>query len=120
MRNVRLNKDELLKVVRQNKEKHVAAYQEAVEDYKVAAVKLALNNLKLARTGELAKMAKTRSLPAAPMSYEDNYTQAIAMLEMSVDDVIELEAMIFNQLVLDKWDWKSRFAESAMLYKSMT
>lgn len=31
------------------------------------------------------------------------------MVEMSVDDILELEQSEFNQLVNDEWTWKSSF-----------
>ena len=49
----------------------------------------------------------------------DNYTRAIRMLELSVEDVIEIEEHIFNQLVLDEWGWKQQFTAMSALYKSV-
>jgi hypothetical protein len=118
MRTVNLDKEELLKIVRANKEKHIVEYAEAVEDYKVAAVKIAKMNLKLANTGDMVSIAKIQSMPASPTSYEDSYTRSIRMLELSVDKVIELEETIFNQLVLDEWNWKRTFAASSAMYKT--
>ena len=119
MRSVKINKDELLNIVRDNQKKHVAEYNEAVEDYKKAAIKLAKENLKLANTGDMEKLSKIKALPSAPISYEDNYSRAIRMLELSVEAVIELEEHIFNQLVLDEWTWKHQFAVASALYKSL-
>ena len=119
MRDVKMNKTELLNIVRENKEKHVREYNEAVEDYKKAAVKLAEANLELAQSGDIAKISKIKAMPTAPVSYEDSYTRAIRMLELSVEDVIEIEEHIFNQLVLDEWQWKNMFVASASMYKSI-
>lgn len=119
MRSVKINKDELLKIVRENKEKHVAEFKESVEDYTKAALKIAEENLVLAQSGDLEKIAKIRSLPQKPSSYEESYTRAIRMLELSVEDVIELEEHIFNQLVLDEWTWKQSFVATGSLYKSI-
>lgn len=118
MRNVKINKNELLGIVRENKEKHTAAFTEAVEDYKAAALKIAADNLKLAKTGDLDRIAQIKALPLKPVSYADSYGRAIRMLELSVDDVIELEDDVFNQLVLDEWHWKTAFVASSALYKS--
>ena len=119
MRNVKLNKTELLDIVRANKEKHVKEYAEAVEDYKKAAVKLTQENLSLAETGDVFKISKIKAMPSPPTSYEDSYSRAIRMLELSVDDVIEIEEQIFNQLVLDEWQWKHNFAVTSALYKTI-
>jgi len=119
MRSVKLNKKELLKIVTENKSKHVAEYKESVEDYKAAAIKLAAEHVDLAKTGELGKIAKIKAMPSAPVSYEKEYDRAIRMLELSVEKEIEVEEDIFNQLVLDEWSWKHQFVASASLYKTM-
>lgn len=119
MRSVKLNKKDLLKIVIENKGKHVAAYNESVEDYKTAAVKLASEHVELAKTGELNKIARIKAMPAAPVSYEKEYDRAIRMLELSVEKEIEVEEDVFNQLVLDEWHWKNQFIASASLYKTM-
>lgn len=119
MHSVKINKDELLKIVRENKTKHVSEYEEAVIDYKTGVVKLAKENLKLANSGDLSKIARIKAAPHAPTSYEDNYNRAIRMLELSVDEVIELEEDVFNQLVLDEWAWKRAFSAMSASYKSL-
>ena len=119
MRDVKMNKSELLTIVRENKEKHIADYNESVEDYKKAAIKLAEDNLKLAQTGDIDAIAKMRTVPQKPTSYEDAYIRAIRMLELSVEEVIEIEEQVFNQLVLDEWHWRNAFVASASLYKTI-
>jgi len=120
MKSVKIDRNELLKIVRENKEKHVLEFNEAVEDYKKAAVIVAKHNLKLVNTGELDKIAQVKAFPTKPISYEQSYTRAIRMLELSIEDVIELEDSIFNQLVLDEWNWKSGFTSASLMYKSLS
>ena len=119
MNSVKMNRIELLKIVRENQKKHIAEYEESVEDYKAGVVKLAKANLKLANTGDLNQIANMKKIPSAPVSYEDNYTRAIRMLELSVEDVIEVEEHIFNQLVLDEWGWKQQFTAMSAAYKTL-
>ena len=119
MRSVKLNKKELLKIVTENRSKHIKDYTESVEDYKAAAVKVAAEHVELAKTGELNKIARIKAMPSAPVSYEKEYDRAIRMLELSVEKEIEVEEDIFNQLVLDEWAWKHQFVASASLYKTM-
>ena len=119
MHAVKINRNELLEIVKTNKEKHVKEYEESVEDYKAAAIKVAQANLKLAKSGDLDSIAKIKGMPQKPTSYETNYNRAIRMLELSVEAVIEVEEDVFNQLVLDEWAWKHNFVASASLYKSL-
>ena len=118
MRTVKLDKTELLDIVRKNAVKHNDEYNESVEDYKKLVLKLATDNLKLAKSQTLESFSKIKSLPPGPASYADSYNRAIRMLELSVDSVIELEEQIFNQLVLDEWSWKRVFTANATMYKS--
>ncbi len=118
MHNVKMNRLELLNIVRENAKKHVADYDEAVEDFKVAVVKVAKANLKIANSGDITAFNFQR-MPATPVNYADNYNRAIRMLELSVEDVIDVEEHIFNQLVLDEWGWKQAFVAQSALYKSL-
>jgi hypothetical protein len=119
MKQVLLDRNELLEIVRENRDKHVADYKEAVADYKKAVVNLAKENLALARTGRLEDITRMKNAPGAPVSYEDSYNRAIRMLELSVEDQIELEEQVFNQLVLDEWHWKQSFTIMNSTYKGM-
>jgi hypothetical protein len=119
MNSVKMNRLELLQIVKDNATKHVADYDESVEDYKVAVLKLAKANLKLANTGELDQFMKIKNQPARPTNYADNYARAIRMLELSVEEIIEVEDHTFNQLVLDEWNWKQQFTAQSSLYKSL-
>ena len=119
MRSVKVEKAELLKIVRDNQKKHIKEYDESVKDYKKAAIKIAKEHVELAKTGDLEQIAKIKAMPSKPTSYEKDYDRAIRMLELSVDDTIELEEDIFNQLVLDEWTWKHQFVASGALYKTL-
>lgn len=118
MNKVKINKNELLDIVRQNKEKHIKEYNEAVEDFKKAVIKVAEENLELAKSGDLDNINKMKSVPIRPASYETSYTRAIRMLELSVDETIELATTDFDQLVLDEWQWKATFSSMNSTYKS--
>jgi hypothetical protein len=109
---------ELLDIVRANKEKHITEFNESVADFKALTLKVASDNMVAARTGDLKEFKKIKPSPSAPTSYEDSYKRAIRMLELSIEDVIEVEEDVFNQLVLDEWNWKHQFIASNTMYKS--
>jgi len=114
MHAVKVDRKKLLKIVTDNKEKHIKDFEESVADYKAATLKLAEANLELVKTGDLEQIAKTKPMPGKPVSYENN-----RMLELSVDKEIDVEEDVFNQLVLDEWAWKNQFVASGALYKSI-
>ncbi len=118
MDSVKIKRLELLDIVRENKLKHVAAYEDSVNEYKKLVLQIASSNYKIAKTGDLESFKKIKAHPVSPVSYEDSYLRAIRMLELSVEDVIELSSDLFNQLVLDEWSWKRNFIASTMSYKS--
>lgn len=127
MNAIKMNREELLKIVRANKEKHEAAFIESVADHAVAMIviaeknkKVALANLKLVKAGKHEKLASTTGWLQAPKSFAPEYARAIRMLELSVDEVIEVEEDVFNQLVLDEWSWKQNFVGTQALYKSFS
>jgi len=120
MNAIKMNRLELLKIVKENREKHAAEFLESVADYKVAVLKLTKENLRLAKTEDLKEIAKIKHLPAAPTSYEDNYKRAERMLELSVEEIIEVEEDVFNQLVLDEWHWKHAFVTAGATYKTLS
>lgn len=118
MNAIKMKRLELLAIVMDNKEKHIKEFNESVEDFKALTLKIASDNLVAARTGDLKEFKKIKSSPSAPTSYEDSYKRAIRMLELSIEDVIEIEENVFNQLVLDEWGWKHQFTTSNATYKS--
>lgn len=118
MNTIKMNRLELLTIVKENKEKHIAEYIEAVADYKALVLKVAQANLKLAKTEDLEEFKKMKATPTAPVSYEDSYKRAIRMLELSVEEIIEVEEDVFNQLVLDEWAWKRGFVAASAMYKT--
>ena len=118
MNAIKIKRVELLDIVRQNLQKHIAEYEESVVDYKALVLQVASHNLKVAKTADTAEFKKIKQSPSAPTSYEDSYKRAIRMLELSVDEIIEVEEDVFNQLVMDEWNWKRSFTAATMAYKS--
>ena len=118
MNAIKMNRFELLNIVISNCEKHKADYVEAVADYKTLVKDICAFNLKISKTESLEEFKKLKTVPASPVNYEPSYKRAIRMLELSVDEIIEVEEDVFNQLVLDEWDWKRNFVATASLYKS--
>lgn len=118
MNPIKMNRIELLEIVRANKLKHMAEFEESVADYKNLVLQIAAANHKLAKTGDLEEFKKIKHHPTAPTSYEASYARAIRMLELSVEDVVEIEEHVFNQLVLDEWEWKRGFVAASAMYKT--
>ena len=115
MRSVRIKTDELLSVLKQNREKHIAEYELARDEHVADVIKVMSANLKQAKRG--GEIVYYINLPV-PQSYQDSYDTAIKMLEMSSDHVVELSQNEFQQYVEDKWVWKDAFVAATKQYVS--
>ena len=103
MKTVKINKAELLDVIKQNRSKHegdvmvadVAYKKQAISEYK-KAIEL------IQETGKVSVIRLQE-----PVDKRDDYDRVIKMLEMSADAVIELSSYEFDQYVMDNWEWKN-------------
>jgi hypothetical protein len=100
MNNVTVSKDELLKVLTENKAKHVQIFNDALEGVRVEYKKLLQREMDKLDSGKEVKSSVSVTMPR---SHEEEYDEVIQMLTMSVDDEIELTRHEFQQYVQDKW-----------------
>lgn len=113
MNSINVKKIDLLTTLRENREKHRTIFLEATEGYREAAIKELDAMLEDAKAGR--KIRRSLTL-VEPQDQTRDYDRAIRMLEMSQDDVIELEEHDFAQYVLDDWAWKRQFLLSNSAY----
>ena len=106
MENVKVNKSEALDILRLNRSTHRTIFLEAVEGYKAQALKLLEDCLSSFRAGKFQPLDIRLPLP---QDQTKDYDRAIRMLEMSVDDVIELDEHSFTCYIMDDWNWKRQF-----------
>ena len=109
METIKVKKDELLQIVKDNRKKHKSEYAESIRAYRVKAGDLFARELEKIISGEVFK---TNITIQKPESHVKDYDLVIQMLKMSVDDVIELGQYEFNQYVNDDWQWKQMFSSS--------
>lgn len=123
MREVKVNKADLLKVIRENRTKHIEEFKEACDGYKemaLAKITDVMEELKgkIGRLKEgqaIALMAVNFGLQV-PESHEAEYDTVIRMLEMSIDDTLLVRTDEFECYVMDRWDWKDRWSASNVGY----
>lgn len=109
MKTVRVNKSELIKILYENRKKHKREYKESIRAYRVKAVDLFNQELQKAVSGKAFKTVFDLSKPEC---HEKDYDLIIKMIEMSIDDILEMDQQEFSQLVNDEWTWKSSFRSS--------
>jgi hypothetical protein len=113
MEKVKVKKSEALDILRKNREAHKAIFDEAVAGYKAQTLKLLNDHIKQIKSGKVMRI--TVSLPQ-PEEHTKDYDRAIKMLEMSVDDVIEVDEQSFQSYIMDDWHWKHQFLHSNSTY----
>lgn len=111
MEKIRVSKQELLTIVTENREKHKKEYLESIKAYRVKAAELLALELEKVVSGE--KFQINFDL-VKPESHEKEYDLTIKMLQMSVDEVVDIEQNEFNEMVNDEWNWKRHFRSSYM------
>ena len=144
MSSVNVDRVNLLATIKNNRVKHVEAYQQAVKDYREVASALVIQEvekaaaaLQVARGHLLDRITKLSEsdiedlmqqqvhilngvsfhLPV-PQNHVKDYDAVISMLEMSVDTNISLAADQHACFVLDDWDWKKDFQHSNRVYET--
>lgn len=114
MQSVKVKKDELLAIVKENRTKHEAEFNAAQEAYKVKA-KAALRGQVKNIDQEKPFTLNFKELPE-PKQFLKEYDRAIGMLEMSVDEIVELEDDEYDRLVKDQWHWTNQFVAATSIY----
>lgn len=115
MRTVRVNKTDLLDKLNENREEHERTFQTAVAAFQREAYTALRDRAAELERGGFPKAPLHFDLPV-PRSFTTKYDSAIAMLNMSADDVVELTQAEFEQYALDNWDWRDSFAASTTRY----
>jgi hypothetical protein len=110
---VTVKKDELLKVLEENRAKHRALFEEAQVSYRKRVIKELDRRLEDAKAGR--KFNTYISLPV-PEDHTEDYDTEIRMLELEVAEEVKISGRQFTQLVMDDWGWKASFTANTVAY----
>ena len=113
MEKIKVPKVRLLEILKANRQKHRGIFELAVQGYREAALTLFEEQIVLIKANR-----PFQGLVALiqPVDQTEDYDRAIAMLEMSVDEFIDLSEADFRSYVQDKWAWKKQWAASNRAY----
>lgn len=112
---VTVKREALLAAIKKNRQKHSEDYIEARAGFRDHVRILATTLAADCEVGKDPELKPLRQLEE-PRSYLPDYDRAIAMLEMSVDDLLEISEERFREYVLDEWNWSDRFRQMSMSY----
>lgn len=113
MRTVNIQRAEFVEKVAANRDAHRAVFEKALDGYQRRLVRELERRVADVKAGR--RIDRYISLPE-PSDHTEDYDRILTMAEMSVDEVIELGADDFARFVMDQWDWKQDFTETATYY----
>ncbi len=116
MRTVKVNKLEFIERVTVNRDAHRRIFKRALKGYErrlLSELEQRIDDVSAGR-----QIDRYIGLPE-PADHTADYDRILGMAEMSVDDVIELDANDFARFVMDQWDWKQDFIDTASLYEGV-
>jgi hypothetical protein len=108
-----VRKDELLAILRTNREGHREKFLKAQEGYRNRAIAELDRSITDAKHGRDIRLFI--QLPK-PEDHTEDYDREIQMVEMEIGDDIILDKFEFDQLVMDRWQWSAAFAGSTAHY----
>lgn len=89
-----------------NREKHQAAFTEAMSGFQEQAERALYKRAEQIRAEKTTDL--TFQLPT-PQNHTADYDAVLAMLAMTTDTEIILDQRDFRRYMLDEWDWSANF-----------
>jgi len=113
-RTIKVNKNDLIKKIKLNKENHIVEYDKAIVAYKEEALKQL--SAQIERVEEGALDAKLDLI--TPINNAENYDKIIEMFEWEVEEKVDLEQNEFNEYVQDETEFAMQAKFSNTFYSS--
>jgi hypothetical protein len=107
-------KDELLRVMRGNRDKHRTVFLAALDGYTQEKRRLLEDELK--RIAADRRPRELRLLLSVPEDHTRDYDRVIGMLEMDTSETFTLDEQTYAQYVADDWAWKRAWAKMSSRY----
>lgn len=115
MKDVRMNKTELLAKVRTNREQHRAQFLKAQEGFRARVIEELDARLADARNGKHIGLLIDL---VEPQDHTKDYDRVIAMLEAEQENIVTINATDFGYYVMDDWSWSAFASTVNTLYAS--
>lgn len=113
--NARIEKLKLLDILKENRAKHRAIFEEAVDGYVKKAEEMLRENMTLLKANRNHRVGVYLT---APVDQTRDYDRAIKMVEMTTETEIVLQESDFKGYVMDDWSWKQQFLTSNSFYSA--
>jgi hypothetical protein len=107
MDKVKVNKKDLISILKTNRDEHGKKYNEALLGYIMMVETELKKKLKKVRSGEEFDLNFYHL--QKPECHVENYNDAIGMLEVSVDEYISISMEDYLKYYKDKWEWHTHW-----------
>lgn len=108
-------KEELLVLLKDNRAKHKEEYDIAVIGFREEVVKELREKLVAALEGKKIVLGTEHSHPTL---HTAGYDDVIGLLELTTEDVVDLDLHDYKQYVKDEWNWKGGWEIGNALYST--
>ncbi len=113
MRDITVNKNDLLEKIKENRNNHRGVFEEAVKNYRKRVIEELDDRL------DSIKKDKEINLYfhfPEPEDHTKDYDKVIRMLEMEVEETIKLSETDFSAYVMDDWAWRRAWLSNTASY----
>jgi len=114
MEKIKVNKNELISVLKTNRDKHAQKYTEASAGYVMMVETELKKKLKEVRSGNDFDLNFHHL--QKPESHVENYNDAIGMLEVSIDENISISMEDYLKYYKNKWEWCNYWSSQNTAY----
>lgn len=110
---IKVNKESLIKRIKENKENHIKEYKKAVIAYKKEALKQLAELTKKVKDGQL----KISLNLVSPIDNTKHYDNVIQMFDWDVNAEVDLTQNEFNEYIFDQTEFarQAKFSNSSYL-----
>ncbi len=115
MKKIRVKKEDLLKVLKENMEKHSAEYIVAYSEFREAGIAALTERLAEFTADETDSFHISLS---APEDHTQEYADTITVIKMSCEDEIELDEHEAQKYLLNNWSWAGDLGHTRAIYAS--
>lgn len=113
-RTIEVSKEELIKTIKENKDRHIIEYDEAVKAYREEAKKQLNEQKRALAKGNL----HIRVNLVTPINKSDEYDKLVKMFEWEINKTVILSQGEFNEYVLDETDFAVAARASNSMYSN--
>ena len=114
---IKVAKMELIASIKARREEHAKNYKEAQEGWRTGMMIIAREIMDKGPRLKQFPLA-LRRINSPPECHIEDFDNAIKLIEMTRDDIVELSSGDYEQLVLGRWDWRREWGLSNSKYMS--